>query len=127
MPGVTRGRKLSALKEAEIKFGVLHILQNSDEAMTIESIKANDTMLLGRLSSQKMARVLGNLVEMGLVKKAKSKSLGKMVYKSVSKMIEQGYSVDEVVTPVGYKEYSGIDWELEAEMESMPDVEVEEL
>lgn len=62
--------------------------------MTIDEIKSQD-MILQPLTSQKMARLIGNLIEMGLVRKGKSKSLGRMVYKAVAVMISQGYDVNE--------------------------------
>ena len=42
---------------------------------------------------QKMARILGHLIEMGNVVKAKSKSKNRMVYKSLAVMRDQGYDV----------------------------------
>ena len=64
------------------------------QSMTIDEIKSQD-MILQPLTSQKMARLIGNLIEMGLVRKGKSKSLGRMVYKAVAVMISQGYDVNE--------------------------------
>ena len=60
----------------------------------LDEIKSQD-MILQPLTSQKMARLIGNLIEMGLVRKGKSKSLGRMVYKAVAVMISQGYDVNE--------------------------------
>jgi hypothetical protein len=42
-----------------------------------------------------MARVLGNLNDMGLVAKAKSKSTNRMMYKSVGVMRAQGYDLED--------------------------------
>lgn len=94
MPGRTSGRKMSVEKEGELRMRTLSILADSDEALTIDEIKSRD-FILAPITTQKMARVIGHLIEMGLVRKAKSKSLGRMVYKAVSKMIEQGYDVEE--------------------------------
>jgi Fe2+ or Zn2+ uptake regulation protein len=94
MPGRVSSKRYSAVQEGEFRVRVIDILNNSDEALTIEEIK-NQDMILSPLTSQKLSRVLGYLVQMGLVKKAKAKS-GRMVYKAVSKMIEQGYEVDDV-------------------------------
>lgn len=94
MPGYTRTRKLSIDKESEIKYRIMDVLDNSEEALTIDGIKRQDFTLEG-LSSQKMARLLGGLIEMGLVRKSRSNSLGRMVYKSTSVMREQGYNVDD--------------------------------
>ena len=94
MPGYTRTRKLSIDKESEIKYKIMDVLDNSEDALTIDEIKSRDFTLEG-LSSQKMARLLGGLVEMGLARKARSNALNRMVYKSTSVMREQGYDVDD--------------------------------
>ncbi len=94
MPGKTTTRKYSAAQEGTFRMEVLYVLNNSEDAMTIEQIKNESTIILGGLTSQKMARILGHLIEMGVVRKAKSKQKGRMVYKTVSKMIEQGYEFE---------------------------------
>jgi DNA-binding MarR family transcriptional regulator len=94
MPGVIKKRKTTPEVEADYLFRILDIVGASDEALTIEAIQ-NEDMILAHLTSQKMSRVLARLIEMGLVKKGKSKSLGRMVYKSTAKMQEQGYDVEE--------------------------------
>lgn len=94
MPGRVRVHRPSPEKEREYKMRILSILNESEEAMTIDEIKSQD-MILQPLTSQKMARLIGNLIEMGLVRKGKSKSLGRMVYKAVAVMISQGYDVNE--------------------------------
>lgn len=110
MPGRTKTHKFSAAKESEFRVRALDVLNSSDNAMTIEQIQNND-MVLRALSSQKMSRVLGYLVEMGFVRKAKSKTLGRMVYKTVSKMREQGY---EEPAAGGYsRPYNGLEWDFE--------------
>lgn len=92
MPGrTTKYRKdQTAIWEGEI----MMILANSEEAMTIDMIK-NSSITLTGITSQKMACILGHLIEMGLVKKGKSKSLGRMMYKAVAVMEEQGYEIEE--------------------------------
>lgn len=94
MPGKVRVHRLSSEKEGEYKMRILSILNESEEAMTIDQIKSQD-MILQPLTSQKMARLISNLIEMGLVRKGKSKSLGRMVYKAVAVMVRQGYDVNE--------------------------------
>lgn len=90
MPGRTKTKKLSATQESELHFRVLDILNNSEDALTIDEIKSRD-MVLSPMTSQKITRVLGYLTEMGFVRKGKSKRQNRMVYKAVSKMEEQGY------------------------------------
>lgn len=96
MPGRTRTTtKYSTVQEGEFRFRVLDVLNNSEEALTIDEIKSQD-MILQPLTTQKLSRVLGNLIEMGLVRKAKSRRMNRMVYKAVAKMVEQGYDIEEV-------------------------------
>lgn len=94
MPGRTRVRKMSAVQEGELKLRTLDILANSDEGLNIDQIKSRD-FVLNPITTQKMSRVLGNLIEMGLVRKGRSKAQGRMIYKAVCKMQEQGYEVEE--------------------------------
>ena len=91
MPG-RRTSKFTKDQNAFLQGEVMIILAESEEALTIEEIQARSITLTG-LSTQKIARLLGHLIEMGNVTKAKSKSLGKMVYKSLAVMRRQGYDV----------------------------------
>ena len=82
------GRKTSRFtkdQNALLQGEVMIILAESEEALTIEQIQQKSILLTG-LSSQKMARILSRLIEMGNVTKAKSRSQGKMVYKSLAVM-----------------------------------------
>lgn len=92
MPGKTSRYKKdkTAIWEGE----VMMILANSQDAMTIDMVK-NSSITLTGMTSQKMARILGHLIEMGLVRKGKSKSSGRMMYKAVAVMEEQGYEVED--------------------------------
>lgn len=91
MPGTTRYRA-SVNEDLEIR--VLDILTNSPEAMSIQQIQRED-IILAHHTSQKITRVLGKLTEMGFVRKGKSRSSGHMLYKSVSVMLAQGYTLDD--------------------------------
>ena len=84
MPG-RRTSKFTKDQNALLQGEVMIILAESEEALTNEEIQARSITLTG-LSTQKIARLLGHLIEMGNVTKAKSKSLGKMVYKSLAVM-----------------------------------------
>lgn len=93
------GRKTSRFtkdQNALLQGEVMIILAESEEALTIEQIQQKSILLTG-LSSQKMARILSRLIEMGNVTKAKSRSQGKMVYKSLAVMEKQGYHVEELI------------------------------
>lgn len=94
MPGRVRVHRPSPEKEGEYKMRILNVLNESEEAITIDQIKSQD-MILQPLTPQKMARLISNLIEMGLVRKGKSKSLGRMVYKAVAVMVRQGYEEEE--------------------------------
>ena len=71
------------------------VLSDTQEAMTCDQIRQSDLELVG-VTPQKMARILSGLVERGLVVKTKSKD-GRMRYKSVGVIIEQGYNLNEMV------------------------------
>lgn len=70
------------------------MLNTTKQAMTIDQIKQEDLMLMPH-TSQKLTRVLSRLIEMGLVRKGKSKRLNRMLYKAVSAMEEEGYEVND--------------------------------
>ena len=72
------------------------VLMESTEPLTIAEICQRDVHLVGQ-TTQKMARVLNELVEGGLVIKTKSKSKKKMVYAAVASLEEQGYDIDNIV------------------------------
>lgn len=67
----------------------LDVLAESETALTISEICVQRPSLINQ-TNQKMARCLNELVEMGMVKKTKSKS-GRMLYMSMSQLQRQGY------------------------------------
>ena len=83
-------------KTAEIRLTALGVLVDAGKPLTISEICAAD-LTLTYVTTQKMARELGDLVEAGLVKKTKSKSKGRMVYAAVASLEEQGYDLDSFV------------------------------
>ncbi len=100
---------------ADYKFRILDVLNNSDDAMTLDEIRMED-MILRPLSNQKISRLISDLINFGLVQKGKSKSLGRMLYKATAKMQEQGYEVDEPDVPAEFEhKYITHNWELEEE------------
>lgn len=110
MPGRVKVRKMSATQESEIRMRTLAVLLDSDEALTTDQIKSRD-IVLAPITSQKMSRILNYLLEMGFVRKAKSKVSGRMVYKAVSKMQEQGYDVPAAADTM--RPYNGLEWDFE--------------
>lgn len=105
--------------DGELKMRVISALKLADDSVmpTIEWIKEQDFMLMPH-SSQKLSRILGSLVDMGVVKKAKSRSLGKMVYRLTEKMADDGYDVEASPT-VATRAWNGVDWALEDEVKSV--------
>lgn len=85
MPG--RTSKYTAKVNANLKLAAFDVLNTYPQAMTISDICARDMSLIGQ-TNQKMARILNELVEMGLVRKAKSKSKKRMVYMAVCHLEE---------------------------------------
>lgn len=123
MPGVIRrGSQTSPRVEGELKMRIIDVLSNAEDSdtPTLEWIKSQD-MILSPYSTQKLSRLIGNLVDMGLVRKGKSKSLGRMVYRLTSKMRDAGYEVDDVEEEAGFgvaqRVWNGTPWDLEDEME----------
>ncbi len=88
--------KYTREKTAEIRLTALGVLVDAGKPLTISEICAAD-LTLTYVTTQKMARELGDLVEAGLVKKTKSKSKGRMVYAAVASLEEQGYDLDSFV------------------------------
>lgn len=64
------------------------ILAEEQAALNIQEIQQHDINLTG-ITSQKMARMINHLVDMGLVAKAKGKD-GRMVYKCLATLEEEG-------------------------------------
>jgi hypothetical protein len=58
------------------------ILAESQVALTLEEIKGRD-IVLSNITSQKISKMVGHLVEMGMATKAKN-SKGLMTYKSIA-------------------------------------------
>lgn len=86
MPGTRPkyNKQQTAIMEGEI----LYIISHSPEAITIDEMRAQ-SFTLADVSTQKIARILTKLIDMGMVIKAKSKSKNKMVYKSLATFVEE--------------------------------------
>lgn len=92
-----RKSKYTIEQTQELTMLALGVLEDSSVAMTIQEICANDINLTNQ-TPQKMARVLSNLCDIGMVKKTKSKAKGnKMVYMAVSSLEDAGYDIDNIV------------------------------
>ena len=93
MPGRTKGPADKARNQM-LEFETLAVLSESPIALTISEICERSFTLTGQ-TTQKMARILSNLVNMGLVRKTMSKGRKRMVYMSVAKMEELGITLTE--------------------------------
>ena len=89
-----RASKYSAEYNGQLKVAILDVLVDATESMTTSDIQAN-SIFCSRATPQKMARVLNELVEMGIVRKAKSKATGRMKYITTAMMEAQGYETVE--------------------------------
>lgn len=75
--------KYSQMQNQELETKAFMVLAQTTQALTIPEICGQD-FTLSTQTPQKMARVLNNLCDMGVVIKAKDKSKGRMVYMSMS-------------------------------------------
>lgn len=94
MPSFTRSKYTPAHNQ-ELAVAAMVVLADSKEALTCDQIKQGD-LILAEVTPQKMARVLNELVEAGFVVKTKGRS-GRMVYKSVGVLLDQGYDLNQMV------------------------------
>lgn len=89
-----KSSKYSTKVNQDLEIRVLDILVHSEEALSTQQIQQKD-MILASYTPQKLTRVLGKLIDMGFVKKSKSRANNRMVYKAVSVMLAQGYEIDD--------------------------------
>ena len=89
--------KYSLEQTQEIMMRAFGVLCDSETPMTIEEIQQADLFLVST-TAQKMARVLNELVEKGVVAKTKAKAKGgRMVYTSIELLEKQGYDKERLV------------------------------
>ena len=89
--------KYTVEQSQEIMMRAFGALCDSDKPMTIDEIQHADLFLVST-TTQKMARVLNELVEKGVVAKTKSKAKGgRMVYMSIEVLEKQGYDRKKLV------------------------------
>ena len=89
--------KYSVEQTQEIMTRAFSALCDSETPMTIEEIQQADLFLVS-ITTQKMARVLNELVEKGVVVKTKAKLKGgRMVYMSIEVLEKQGFEKEKLV------------------------------
>lgn len=87
--------KYTVEQSQEIMMRAFGALCDSETPMTIDEIQHSDLFLVST-TAQKMARVLNELVEKGVVAKTKSKG-GRMVYMSIEVLEKQGFEKEKLV------------------------------
>lgn len=80
------------------------VLAEEQQALTISDIQSKDIRLTG-ITSQKMARMINHLVDVGFVAKAKGRD-GRMVYKCLAVLEEEG--VDPEIYRYGANTYDKV-------------------
>lgn len=90
-----RVKKYTPAQDGEYKMACLAALAEQDNGISIAQLQAISIPLTG-VTSQKIARCLNELVDMGLVAKAKSRATGLMKYMAVARMLELGYSTPDM-------------------------------
>ena len=86
--------KYSAQQNEQLISAVLDVLEESSSALTISDICVRRPSLSGQ-TSQKMARVLNELIEYGFVRKSVNRQTKRMMYMSVNQLTKQGYDDDD--------------------------------
>lgn len=91
--------KYSADYNAKMKVALMEALCECKESVNIDQLKSC-SIELANITTQKAARLLNEMVEMGLAVKGREKSSNRVTYKAVGVMLEQGY---ELGPERGYK------------------------
>lgn len=92
--GIKKGKKMRQTSKYSKEFTnemtgrIAVILADEQQPLNIQEIQRRDINLTG-ITSQKMARMINHLVDMGLVAKAKGKD-GRMVYKCLATLEAEG-------------------------------------
>ena len=110
----------SKKKNAELEFYTIDVLaEQAGHYLTIDQIKMGNPYELGGVSSQKMSRVLSNLIMMGVVKKKKNGL--HMTY--TTRIVKAGYEVCELQQEEDDNELAAvpasatkINWEMQTEL-----------
>ena len=90
--GYQRSTKYTAEYNGQLKVAILDVLNDATSAMSTSELQSH-SIILASATPQKIARILNEMIEMGIVRKAKSKSAGRMVYILTATLEAQGYEV----------------------------------
>lgn len=119
-----RGTKLYTAKQnADLEFYTLDVLSECPgHFLSIDEIKQGNAFDLGGVSSQKMSRVLSNLIMMGVVRKKKDG----LHMKYATRIIKEGFESCEIELEEDEPKKKGksarrINWEIDTEVEDDDD------
>ena len=84
--------KYSKEYNSEMKVALMEALCQAKESVTIDQIKCYNIKLVD-MTNQKAARLLNELVEMGIAAKGKEKVSNRVTYKAIGTMMDQGYEI----------------------------------
>lgn len=73
--------KYEKQRDSMLSVETMFVLADAEKPLNIDEIKASNMMLAGT-SSQKMARVLNELIDIGAAQKHQDKKSGRMVYET---------------------------------------------
>lgn len=90
MPG--RASKYSAQYNSEMKVLLMDALLESEGAVNIDQLKQHSIRLTD-MTTQKAARLMNELVAMGIALKSKDKASGRVVYRAYDNMVKEGYEI----------------------------------
>lgn len=86
----------SVAQTQEMTMRALGVLAEQARPLTITEICQGD-IALTNATPQKMARCLGELVDMGVIKRSQNKRTKRMMYVSVEALEKQGYDLEDMV------------------------------
>lgn len=87
MPAYRKASKYSQMDNQTFEMRAFIVLAEAETALTTSEICQRDITLCN-VTPQKMARVLNELCDKGVVRKGMSKTKGRMVYESIGKFWE---------------------------------------
>jgi predicted transcriptional regulator len=87
--------KYSTEQNQAWRVAAMDVLSESTSGLTLDQIKEQN-ITLSPLTTQKLVRILNDLVEMGIVQKRHSKTQGRMIYMATSQLADNNYNMGMV-------------------------------
>lgn len=88
MPAYKKTSKYNPEDVSRLKVTLMMVLDETGEALTTSELQTKD-LSIANFTTQKIASVLNELVDMGLVQKIKPKTTGRMKYMAMSKFLAE--------------------------------------